>query len=449
MDVSAVTVARRPHRRHAVIVATITVLAALAMASVVDSRRSSAMSGMVGPVKVSVTTASGQTLAVHAEATGGVQLFEIRAHICRHGASISNTVDFGYQGSACVAEGGIKEGGLSGDYETFAAPANRVSGDLAFRAGTGTVGWLDEVGYPHTLTCGPGAVCDLVVQLQITNGTVFYAAPVCFGGACPAEPDAPVVAAGAGAPATTAGAAAAPPSTASGPPEPAASAGTPKAVGAEQAARRGGLDPVGSGARLVGAHGVPRDGREGRVDRMAGVRSRDRRSSGRCADRVHHHSGSATDGRRSHTGIRGAAPGPLMRAAFGRVACSFAALGVAAALGACGGSGDSGASAQSSDTTTAAPGSAEITSLIVPRSVSCPAGTTSVPATVSYTATGAESLQIILDGLEIDGARPPSGALEVRVHCDAVPHTVVLIAKDDAGRPTAEQRLLTTELQSG
>ena len=217
MDVSAVTVARRPHRRHTVIVATITVLAALAMASVVDSRRSSAMSGMVGPVKVSVTTASGQTLAVHAEATGGVQLFEIRAHICRHGASISNTVDFGYQGSACVAEGGIKEGGLSGDYETFAAPANRVSGDLAFRAGTGTVGWLDEVGYPHTLTCGPGAVCDLVVQLQITNGTVFYAAPVCFGGACPAEPDAPVVAAGAGAPATTAGAAAAPPSTASRP----------------------------------------------------------------------------------------------------------------------------------------------------------------------------------------------------------------------------------------
>lgn len=151
----------------------------------------STATGTAGPVNVSVTPsvglADGQTVAIHAEATGGAELFEIRAHVCRSGA-ISNFVDFGYQGPYCVAQGGIAQGGLNGDYETFVAPESRVAGDLEFRAGTGSVGWLDELGEPHTLTCGPGSPCALVVQLQITNATVYYTTGLCFGGGCPAEP---------------------------------------------------------------------------------------------------------------------------------------------------------------------------------------------------------------------------------------------------------------------
>ena len=154
----------------------------------------STATGTAGPINVTMTPTVGlgdaQVVNIHAEATNGAELFEIRAHVCSTGA-VTNFVDFGYQGPLCVAQGGIKEGGLSGDYETFVVPENKVSGDLQFRAGTGTVGWLDEIGYPHTLNCGPGAPCALVVQLQTTNATTYYAADLCWGGGCPAEPGEP------------------------------------------------------------------------------------------------------------------------------------------------------------------------------------------------------------------------------------------------------------------
>jgi hypothetical protein len=167
--------------------------AALAAVSLVTESPASPVTGTAGPATVSVSAVDGQSVTIHAEATGGAQLFEIRAHVCRPGSAIGNFVDFGYQGPYCVAQGGIQQGGLDGDYETFVVPDNQQSGDLTFHAGTGTVGWLDESGWPHTLTCGPGSPCDLVVQLQVTNATTYYAAPLCFGD-CPTDPGAePVV----------------------------------------------------------------------------------------------------------------------------------------------------------------------------------------------------------------------------------------------------------------
>ena len=163
----------------------------ISVAALLAARPAATATGTAGPINVqvspSVGLSDGQVLNIHAEATNGAELFEIRAHVCSSGA-ISNFVDFGYQGPYCVAAAGIKEGGLSGDYETFVVPDNRVSGDLQFRAGTGSVGWLDEIGYPHTLACGPGAPCALVVQLQTTNATTYYATDLCWGEGCPSEP---------------------------------------------------------------------------------------------------------------------------------------------------------------------------------------------------------------------------------------------------------------------
>jgi hypothetical protein len=126
MDVSSVTgpamptLRTRPARFRPAEMACALVLLVAALTFVTAPPGSTA-TGTVGPVNVSVTPsvglADGQTVSIHAEATGGAELFEIRAHVCSTGA-ISNFVDFGYQGPYCVAQGGIAQGGLNGDYET-------------------------------------------------------------------------------------------------------------------------------------------------------------------------------------------------------------------------------------------------------------------------------------------------------------------------------------------
>src|SRR5262249_55870366 len=102
---------------------------------------------------------------------------------------------------------------------TFASGA--TSADLPpFRVGSGSVSWRNELGFPLTLTCGGAGACALVVQVEITNGTVFYTAPLCFGSGCLAEPASPAPQQGpgsGGAPATSTAAGTASPVPASAP----------------------------------------------------------------------------------------------------------------------------------------------------------------------------------------------------------------------------------------
>jgi len=170
-----------------------------------------AASGTAGPIAITVTPTSGvsdgQAISIHAEAPAGTVIYELRAHLCLPNANVNNTFDFGFQGKKCTnaAVG-------AGDVEQVASFGQGVStADLdTFKVGVGTVHWVDELGYDQIIDCGPGKQCDVVVQVQITNGTVFFTVPLCYGAAC--APD--------GAPATTA-----PPTTAApAPPAAAASA---------------------------------------------------------------------------------------------------------------------------------------------------------------------------------------------------------------------------------
>jgi hypothetical protein len=124
---------------------------------------------------------------------------------------------------------------------------------------------------------------------------------------------------------------------------------------------------------------------------------------------------------------------------------SALAAGLAAVLAFAGCSDGSSAQSQDATTTTKPAGSARITQFDVPESVAC-AGATSVTVTVSYAVEDARSLILAVDGLQRDGVNVPSGALDVPVHCDPLPHTFVLVAKDAQDRDTVEERTLVTEL---
>jgi hypothetical protein len=155
-----------------------------------------AASGTAGPVNVTVTPTTGlttgDTISIHGEipaATTGT-ISDIRAHICRTPASgpISNITDFGFAGPYCVKFDGIAQGslgaGLVTNYENGAAIANTKSADTTFTAGTGEVGWLDDIGFPHVLTCDAAHPCDLVVQFQISVSpfTVYLTTPLSYAG---------------------------------------------------------------------------------------------------------------------------------------------------------------------------------------------------------------------------------------------------------------------------
>ena len=137
-----------------------------------------------------------------------------------------------------------------------------------------------------------------------------------------------------------------------------------------------------------------------------------------------------------------------------RLLGALGAIALVAALAAgCGGD-DSGAASPTtagdpaSASTTLPQGNAKITKLEAPATVACK-GATSTEVTISYATTDAASKQLLVDGLRIDGTDPASAELSVPIHCDALPHTVVLIAKDGAGGKTVEQAMITTELGAG
>jgi hypothetical protein len=89
-------------------------------------------------------------------------------------------------------------------------------------------------------------------------------------------------------------------------------------------------------------------------------------------------------------------------------------------------------------------GDAAIATFTVPASVPCN-GKTSVTVAVDYKITGAKKAEISVDGRSqpLDSMK---GSVSPEVHCDTLPHTVVLLAYDAQNRKTAEQKLVMTNL---
>jgi hypothetical protein len=113
-------------------------------------------------------------------------------------------------------------------------------------------------------------------------------------------------------------------------------------------------------------------------------------------------------------------------------------VGSMALLAACGGSDSSGSSNSSSTA------KATITSFTVPKTTACAPGDTSTSVDVEYAVSGAVRQKLLVDGLAATGVDGSSGTVTVQVHCDPLPHTVVLVAYNSAGERTSKQELLDT-----
>jgi len=189
-----------------------------------------AVSGNAGPVAITVTPTSGvsdgQAVSIHAEVPSGTVIYELKAHVCLPNANVRSNFDFGFQGKKCTnAPVG------AGDVEQTASFGEGVqAGDLeGFKVGSGSTMWVNELGYNVPIACGPAQQCDLVVRAQITNGTVFFTVPLCYGADC-ANADAP------------------PPAPATDPPAPAA----PAAAATDSSASSGGAGSATGGGAASG-----------------------------------------------------------------------------------------------------------------------------------------------------------------------------------------------------
>ncbi|HEX5586836.1 MAG TPA: hypothetical protein VFZ17_05970 [Acidimicrobiia bacterium] len=190
-------------RRARVLVPSLLVVVLLGSAVITAAPGESATT-TAGPVTVTATPtqglADGQVIAIHLDIGEG-EIYEARAHLCRHDAHISNTTSFGFQSGKCpVAAIG------AGQFDEAVTPEpGAKSADLNFTVGIGGITWVDELGYPHEMSCGPGAPCDLVVQVQITDDTVYATFPLLLGeGAEPVPPPPPAADPGAPDPAAAA-----------------------------------------------------------------------------------------------------------------------------------------------------------------------------------------------------------------------------------------------------
>ena len=164
---------------------------AIALVSLgLGSLAAGAATGRAGPIDVQVSPTSGvrdgQTLSITAQAPRGDVIYELRAHLCVPGPVIRTGFDFGFQGRRCTS---IAVG--HGDVEQKASYGGGVTTASlnTFKVGEGTVQWVNELGFPDTITCGAGHPCDLVVRIEITNDAVFFTAPLCYGAACQANGD--------------------------------------------------------------------------------------------------------------------------------------------------------------------------------------------------------------------------------------------------------------------
>jgi hypothetical protein len=134
----------------------------------------------------------GQDITYTVNTSGGTALFAVTAHICQHGLSNYDGLNFGYGGASatrCVASAApaaILSGGLTGgDYEKVSlfGGTETTSGPLTFKAGSGSVEWVNETGFPSSLACNGPDSCDLVLRVDLTGAvpTVFFIQSLSFG----------------------------------------------------------------------------------------------------------------------------------------------------------------------------------------------------------------------------------------------------------------------------
>jgi outer membrane biogenesis lipoprotein LolB len=128
-----------------------------------------------------------------------------------------------------------------------------------------------------------------------------------------------------------------------------------------------------------------------------------------------------------------------MNRSLGRGPVIMVVLAIALLLGACSsGSGSSGAANTAATSSTAAvPGTAKVVSFESPGSVACAADATSATFTLSWKVTGAKKTVV-----QVDDA--PNGSAQADVHCDPLPHDVVLIATDSGGHFTTARNIVNT-----
>jgi hypothetical protein len=123
-------------------------------------------------------------LRVDARTSSPVQIYEIRGHVCLPDHDVRTNFDFGFEGRACpnVAIG-------DGDVDPSAAFPNGVAdGRLDnVRVSTGAARWVNELGFPGSIRCDASHPCDLVVRVEITDGTVFVTVPLCGTRPCTAS----------------------------------------------------------------------------------------------------------------------------------------------------------------------------------------------------------------------------------------------------------------------
>ena len=129
-----------------------------------------------------------------------------------------------------------------------------------------------------------------------------------------------------------------------------------------------------------------------------------------------------------------------------RSASVAAALALVALLPACSSdSSDSGASTSSpTSSTVPVPGTAKILAFDVPASVACASGATSTKFPVTWETSGAKKIAVNVDAAPISGATDAKGTAQAEVHCDPIPHDVVIIATDRDGHFTTDRKIITT-----
>jgi hypothetical protein len=151
-----------------------------------DSGESAAAT--VGKVAVTVSPdrglIDGRLVTIRAEAPDGLDMSELRAHLCKHRAGINSSARFDLGSPYCVDRA---IGGGQFDQAVELAPGSLVAG-LSFAAGVGSATWVDVQGKTQSLTCGSGSQCDLVVQVKIPNKTVYAAFPLSFAGSANSTP---------------------------------------------------------------------------------------------------------------------------------------------------------------------------------------------------------------------------------------------------------------------
>ena len=175
-----------PSRTRAPAVVLIALGLAMVIVALVQRTPVSAITGTSGPASVSVTPTSGltdgQVVDVSATFAAG-SVSEMRVHLCKPNAGISNTLDFDFDGANCSPF----KVSPAADAEKFTpvAPAATSATILGgFKVGLGTSApWTDVFDGTNTLTCDSTHPCDLVVQFQIVGGQSWFAAPLTFAGA--------------------------------------------------------------------------------------------------------------------------------------------------------------------------------------------------------------------------------------------------------------------------